>query len=283
MRIDLRRFFHVSRTTGDTFDFDRCVRCRFVFVRHPRTDFANLYDANYYAGAGADPTVDYVSEMKHPLTVRAYEWQGVLRVVEHLAPVTSTTRWLDYGCGLGGLVRWVRKERRCEIVGFEKGYTNTWLDRAGIPGMTGTEFDDDRGSFDIVTAIEVLEHAVDPIGLLTEIRALMRPGGVLLLTTGNAEPFRERMTRWSYASVPDVHVSYFDPTSLSSALERTGFEPLSPKYWPGLDDIIRYKVLKGMRVKRRNTMEKLVPWNIASHVVDRRHRISVMPLASRAS
>ncbi len=45
----------------------------------PRVDFANLYDAEYYAGRGADSFVDYVDEMQNPRTVREYEWRGITR------------------------------------------------------------------------------------------------------------------------------------------------------------------------------------------------------------
>ena len=55
-----------SSLNGSIFEFDRCSDCSFAFVRHPRTDFANLYDADYYAGRGADKTIDYVAEMGDP-------------------------------------------------------------------------------------------------------------------------------------------------------------------------------------------------------------------------
>jgi SAM-dependent methyltransferase len=267
--------------TGSVFELDRCSQCSFVFVRNPRTDFANLYDADYYAGRGADKAVDYVTEMKDSASVRAYEWRGIMRAVEQLTAVTPTTRWLDYGCGLGGLVRWVREERACAIVGFEDGYAGGCLATAGIPYITRSQFGTEAGSFDVVTAIEVLEHAIDPNAVLAEIRALLRPGGLLFLTTGNAQPFRDRLTRWNYTAVPDVHVSFFEPSNLAAAIGRAGLEPLRPGYFTGLDDIIRYKVLKGLGVHRRHPVERAVPWRIASRIVDGRYRISAMPLARR--
>ena len=50
---------------------------------------------------------------------------------------------------------------------------------------------------------------------------------------------------------------------------------------PGLDDIIRYKVLKTIGVRNRNFVERIVPWRLASRVVDRRHKVSALPLARR--
>jgi SAM-dependent methyltransferase len=252
-----------------------------MFIRQPRTDFAALYDADYYAGRGADPTVDYVSEMQDRHTVRTYEWRGVLRAVDELTPVQAGTRWLDYGCGLGGLVRWVREHRGCEISGFDEGYAAQSLAEARIPHLSRADLDAQAGTYDVVTAIEVLEHAVDPNAMLREIGAMLKPGGVLFLTTGNAAPFRDRLARWSYASVPDVHVSYFEPSVLAFALVRAGFEPFTPGFQPGTDDIIRYKVLKQLRVRRRNVVERVLPWHLVGRVVDRRYRITAMPFGRR--
>lgn len=50
-----------------------------------------------------------VYELEHPeATVRQYEWRGIQRLVVHLCPLTAETQWLDFGCGNGGLVRYVR-------------------------------------------------------------------------------------------------------------------------------------------------------------------------------
>ena len=64
---------------------------------------------DYYAGAGADPLVDYVGEIEYPAeTIRIYEWRGLMSVVAALVPLRPETRWLDFGCGTGGLVRHCR-------------------------------------------------------------------------------------------------------------------------------------------------------------------------------
>jgi SAM-dependent methyltransferase len=271
----------VSPVTRSTFDLLRCPGCRFVFVASPRTDFADLYNDAYYAGRGADTSVDYVAEMRDPATIRTYEWRGILHAVERLAPVDSTTRWLDFGCGLGGLVRWVRAHRGCSIFGYEDGYAADFLEAERIPRFSSAQLASQAGTFDVVTAIEVLEHSTDPNATLTQITSLLRPGGTVFLTTGNAEPFADRLTTWSYTAVPDVHVSFFEPTTLAGAMTRAGLEPLTPGYGPGFDDIIRYKVLKGLGVRRRSVWERLMPWPLVSRVVDRKYRVSAMPAGRR--
>ena len=109
------------------------------------------------------------------------------------------------------------------------------------------------------------------------MHSLLKPGGLCFLTTGNAEPFRGRIPKWSYA-LPDVHVSYFEPGSFRVALERAGFTTSFPGYRSGWNDILRFKVLK--RVGRRTSGHalQLVPWGPVSRTLDRRLRVSAHPV-----
>jgi hypothetical protein len=80
---------------------------------------------------------------------------------------------------------------------------------------------------------------------------------------------------------PDVHVTYFEPRTLACLYERAGLEVVRGGFVPGLDDIIRYKVLKTIGVRNRNRFERLVPWPLASRLVDRRHKVSAQPYARK--
>lgn len=270
-----------SRFSQRTFSLARCSNCAYTFVTDPRTDFSSIYDDAYYSGNGADPLVDYEREMDDPRTVRTYEWRGVVDAVASLTDLSARTRWLDYGGGLGGLVRHAREGIGCEIVGFDEGYGADRMRDRGIPNVSRTELDALDRSFDVVTAIEVIEHTLDPVGMLRDVRSVLAPGGIFFLTTGNAAPHRDDLSRWSYAGVPDVHVGFFEPSTLAYALEQAGLEVVWPGFVPGLDQIIRYKVLKTVRINRRNRLEALVPWRLAARVVDRRYRTSAMPAGRR--
>lgn len=267
-----------SPWSGLTFALRRCSSCNFAFVANPRLDYEVLYDDDYYRGRGADPLVDYVDEIDNPeTTIRRYEWQGIFRVVSGLVPTGSDTHWLDYGCGVGGLVEFVRSQGVGHAVGFEQGWSVSRLAERGVPHLSADDLDASSGSFDVVTAIEVLEHTVDPVSELTRIRNLLRPGGLLFLTTGNAAPYRKDLAGWRYV-MPDVHVSFFEPRSLAAALDKAGFESDVVGYRRGWDDIIRFKVLKSLGVRHDSLLWKAIPWGVAARVVDLRLKPSAHPL-----
>ncbi|MBM3787498.1 MAG: class I SAM-dependent methyltransferase [Acidobacteria bacterium] len=259
------------------FHFYRCASCAFAFIGNPWTDYARIYDEAYYKGQGADPLVDYVFELDHPdQTIRLYEWRGILETVQSLRPLNSQTKWLDFGCGNGGLVRHVRAHSDCQILGFEEGWITAKAREMGIPVLSPAELDSQDGSCDIVTAIEVIEHVERPVEFLRRVNRLLKPGGLLFLTTGNAAPHRDSLLRWGYTT-PEIHMSFFEPGTLAHAMRSAGFEVQYPGFRSGYTGIIRFKVLKNLGRRKRETWERCLPWNLLSRIVDAKHRVSAHP------
>ena len=256
-----------------------CPTCRFSFVVEPRTDYSNIYDEAYYAGRGADPHVSYARSVAAKGSVQEYEWRGIVKIVTSLVVLTPDSAWLDFGCGLGGLVRYGRS-LGYQVSGFDEGYASTVLARDAVPAYTAEDLARVEGGFDVVTAIEVVEHVVDPIPVFDQMARLLRPGGLLFLTTGNAQPFRGRLTEWQYVR-PDVHVSFYEPETLRRCLREVGLEPADAGYRVGFTDVIHSKVLRTLGVRDRNALERWAPWPVLSRLADRRFGVSRQPIGWR--
>jgi len=99
---------------------------------------------------------------------------------------------LDVGCNTGyGTVGFVPVARR--VVGIDVSPAAIEAARrrssAGRPEFlvtTGVELPFPDESFDLVTSFQVVEHLVDPLAFLAELRRVLRPGGVVVLATPNA-------------------------------------------------------------------------------------------------
>jgi SAM-dependent methyltransferase len=243
-------------------------------------DYADIYTEAYYRGAGVDPLLDYVYELENPeKTVRRYEWNGILKIVQSLFPnpITSKIRWLDYGCGNGGLVRYVREMTDCEIFGYDEGWIVEKAIEYGVPVTRQKEQIGDA-KYDIVTAIEVLEHIENPLATLEEIRNFLTPGGLFFFTTGNAQAHRANLLAWNYFS-PEIHISLYEPSTMKFALTKTGFQPFFPLTPPaGWSDVIRFKILKNIGVRQINGLEKIIPWKWIAPIIDHSMKISAHPL-----
>jgi 2-polyprenyl-3-methyl-5-hydroxy-6-metoxy-1,4-benzoquinol methylase len=263
--------------SGRDYQLVRCDTCRFAFIADPWTEFDRIYDERYYAGQGADPFVDYHFELTHPEdTIRVYEWDGVTRVVSELRGGVDGVRWLDFGCGNGGLVRHVRDNTGADIVGYDQGAITAEAISCGIPILSAEELDSLHGSFDVLTAIEVIEHTLDPVAELRRMRELLKPGGLLFLTTGNAAPHADSLTQWNYV-IPEIHIGFFEPMTLEYALREAGFRPEFRQQLPGREAIVKFKVLKTLHIKRRNLLTDAIPARPLAAVVDHRAQVSRHP------
>lgn len=134
-------------------------------------------------------------------------------------------RWLDFGCGLGGMLNELAAEAAW-AVGLEPS-----KERAAIVSAKGhqviTRLDEVAdGSVDIVTMFHVLEHLTDPVGILNSLRRVLSPGGKLLIEVPhardalfslyNCEAFK-RFTFWS------EHLVLHTRQSLMLLLKTSGY------------------------------------------------------------
>jgi 2-polyprenyl-3-methyl-5-hydroxy-6-metoxy-1,4-benzoquinol methylase len=262
------------------FHFYGCSACRFAFVGDPRTDYQEVYSEDYYRGRGADPYVDFVYESQHPATtIRNYEWRGILANIQALTTIRPETRWLDFGCGQGGLLKFCYSRVPAKYFGFEEGWLNPAVAELPFPIIRRQDLIKREGPFNIITAIEVLEHIENPAPTLTLIRQLLKKGGIFFYTTGNPLPHWNRFVQWEYA-YPEIHLSYFSPTAMAKALTKAGFCVKTVSHFPGYSDIIRYKVLKRLGLKDQHWIEKMLPWSLISKAIDSSLRITGYPIGT---
>jgi len=138
---------------------------------------------------------------------------------------------LDIGCSRGELLgRIPATIRRCGV---------DCLDPAAVaPDVEYRQWDIAQGvpfkdrEFDVVFAGEVVEHLLDTVGFLGECRRILRPRGVLLLTTPNLAYWRN-LLQWArqqqfffvdHRAGENGHVRYFAPRTLHTALGEAGFQ-----------------------------------------------------------
>jgi len=96
-------------------------------------------------------------------------------------------RLLDIGCASGALLCWVRKTRDYEeIAGVE--ICPTYVEFVRSLGITCSHHDfeaESLGCYDWITCLDTIEHILDPVSFLVNIRKSLAPAGKLLFTTFN--------------------------------------------------------------------------------------------------
>jgi 2-polyprenyl-3-methyl-5-hydroxy-6-metoxy-1,4-benzoquinol methylase/ribosomal protein S27E len=81
-------------------------------------------------------------------------------------------------------------------------------------------------SVDVVASFEVIEHLFSPADFVRSCAALLRPGGLLVLTCPNVLGFDLQVLGKASNTFDFEHLNYFHPRSLAALVERHGFETL---------------------------------------------------------
>ncbi len=205
----------------------RCLSCGMIRVHPFPSDEAlsAIYQTDAYFGANsADPQVGYATytvgratsptDRKRLQTLAA--WRPKLGVL------------LDVGCAYGGFLLAAR-EAGWKPLGLElsEPAARAAREKFGLEVTAGTLQDCrlPEASVDALTFWEVIEHVRDPLEELRLAARLLRPGGVIALSTPNVRSLRARQEgpAWYGYHVSREHLLFFSPATLSRALQTEGF------------------------------------------------------------
>jgi 2-polyprenyl-3-methyl-5-hydroxy-6-metoxy-1,4-benzoquinol methylase len=233
---DARLRYRVTR-----FRIYDCAGCALVYLwpQPSEQEVRELFTRLYSEGEGSVPelrsyygfTYDDVPE--NPL-VQLYE-----RWLDRLEALRPPGRLLDIGCGTGLFLAVARRrgwqpygvDDCAEAIAHARGHFG--LD---VQGGDFAAFAAGGLRFDAVTMWDIIEHARQPVSLLSAARAVLAPGGVMGISTPNQRSILDvvagRLYRLTLGRVTwplekfyiEQHFVYFTPATLEDALHRAGLE-----------------------------------------------------------
>lgn len=142
-------------------------------------------------------------------------------------------RILEVGCGPGNfalcLERWF-PSARITALDLEEDLIRFASKRAlsaSFVRASSQQIPLSSASFDVVSALQVIEHFPCPEEFLAEVGRVLRPGGLLLMSTPNPTGLGARLQGESWQGIRDDHISLRNPSDWRKSLEVEGFESLS--------------------------------------------------------
>ena len=164
--------------------------------------------------------------------------------------------WLDIGCGAGHLLQVARTE------GFSVEGIELTDARREVARSSGAVVHDRpvealglaAGSFDVISMIDVFSHLTSPRTTLTELHRLLRPGGVILLATGEvtAPPTKHNVHSWNLGD----HLTFLGEDTMSRYAERVGLSIIAHyRTWLPSDTYSAARFKINGRSRLRNTMK----------------------------
>lgn len=152
----------------------------------------------------------------------------VTAVLDAYVGTSTQLRCLDVGCGTGGMLPMLAA--RGDVTGIEPAELAVESSRKKAPFATvvkGRVPDDipNDGSFDLVTAFDVIEHLDDDAKAVAALRGASRPEGHVVVTV----PANQWM--WSDHDVVNQHRRRYSRASLVRVLQAAGLEVLYTSYF----------------------------------------------------
>ncbi len=194
------------------FDIFICKKCSTVCTVEKENSGVFDYE-NYYRESNlAIP--DFVS-------IRLAE------IVRDFEKYRQLNRFLDVGCGAGAFLKAAIGES-WEAEGVEVSRSSVeYLQKQNIKVFYGdlAAANFAENSFDVVTAVEILEHIAEPEIVLKEIFRVLRPGGLMWATTphGNGASRRLLGADWTCVAPPE-HLHLFSVKGIKNLLTEAGFQ-----------------------------------------------------------
>jgi len=179
------------------------------------------------------------------------------QVLELIPQFLGEGKVLDVGTGAGNLAHGL-KEQGYEVSALDIDpsvckHPDVEVTRGDI--MEGLPYED--GSFDLVTALEVIEHMEDPFKAVREFHRVLKPGGLLLLTTPNYGNIEKRVYYLYTGSLP--HALTYEPSPPERGRAHHHVAPLSIQRLMYLLETNGFKVEHITTANRKTRIYVLLP------------------------
>jgi 2-polyprenyl-3-methyl-5-hydroxy-6-metoxy-1,4-benzoquinol methylase len=199
-----------------------CARCGLIFQERPSVK-STIYSHQYYSHWELDSTGYPAGNSKIKTSS-----QLLHALLDSSGRRPEAGQLLDIGCAHGQMLEAARR-MGLNPIGVEISPAGEHARSHGFTvfGSTLDQAPFSSGQFDFVTMVDVIEHVEDPLTLLREARALLRPNGAVLLMTPDVGSLACRLLGNRWPHFKDEHLVYFSKRSIGFALTQAGFSPTS--------------------------------------------------------
>ncbi|CCH49357.1 class I SAM-dependent methyltransferase [Pseudodesulfovibrio piezophilus] len=159
------------------------------------------------------------------------------KAVYDLVPA-KTSRILDVGCGRGGLLLRLQRDKQCaELFGVDMdrdaiAQLRRYIDYAAVVDIEREPIlpDEFKGYFNLIIMHDFVEHLFDPWLTLTRVREFLAPGGKAIISTPNFHYWKLQYEilsghfPYGHGLWHGGHIRWYTPSSLLTLLSIGGYQ-----------------------------------------------------------
>jgi len=210
---------HTYRFTVNRCPIWQCRQCGLGRAEAPGFEPSTYYTAKYFSGEHADGYADYLGAEP----VLRKEFAGTVRFIRQFI---RSGQLLDIGCAYGFFLQEARRYFDVHGIEIAEDAAN-YCRKNGLDVRTGIADEQtlaEFGMLDVITLFDVVEHLPDPAKTFALAQQHLKPGGILVLTTGDfGSLFAKTLgPKWRLMTPPQ-HLWFFTRESMVRLADRLGF------------------------------------------------------------
>lgn len=210
------------------YSLTKCTECGLLYV-NPRPSIEEIEQAHrlgQHRGMKPIETTGYYDFSKVSSYVRT------LRDIFRDGSDLHGKKWLDVGCGYGEFMFALKRfsKNGVDVIGVEPNVHKTAAANKKGLKVSYFDLDDHSEKYDYLSILNVYSHLPDPPKALAAWTRLLKPGGELLLETGDTADMSSETHPTPYY-LPD-HLSFASESIVTHVLEKAGFEIMEVQKYP---------------------------------------------------
>jgi 2-polyprenyl-3-methyl-5-hydroxy-6-metoxy-1,4-benzoquinol methylase len=214
-RTSLKQAYKITEDEANQYPFRivRCFKCGLIYIS-PRANIRKTYQS--------------YRDMRDEIYINEERGRRISAriILKKISKYRRGGKILDIGCATGFLLDEARNQG-WQIYGVE---LSKWavnfarqnfnlnvfegvLKNAGFP----------YNYFDVIVMVDSIEHLPDPRKTLEEIRHILKPNGILCISTPDIDSLTSKILQAKWWGIKQSHLFYFSKKTLAKMLDATGF------------------------------------------------------------
>lgn len=269
---------------GNCFEYLLCSHCNSIQIINFPHDIQRYYEGGYYS-LNVSPERYFKGKLKRilksfrdNLTIKygnniiRFLFPFVDPVLENLSRVeiNKKSSLLDIGCGKGVFLYSLKNAGYDNILGIDPFLDKSILYQNGLL-IKNIQLFEVKEEFDFITMHHSFEHMNNPFEVLSHIRKILKPNGVLIvrIPVTNTFAWNKYKENWVQLDAPR-HAFIYSVEALNILLKNTGFileqsifDSSSFQFW-GSELYLNGQKLHGTNIHNYFSKDKLKEFDIAA-------------------